>query len=236
MSPAVPGFNPSEQGLHFPNSFDPDTPALKGIPATIRLPWFRRSVAINDASKGLCGGMALTVIDYFEAKRPPPGETQPPQPNTPLFDHLVKRLIDSWDLPDGALRYWLLMNPMRPDRDRWFSPLRSRARIMVQEEWPKVRRDIEAGHLSPLGLIRAKSWSPARLSENHQVVAYGYDLAGRDLTLRLYDPNKPNDNEVAMALTLGDPAETINVTYSPAEPRTLVSCFFRVAYSPAEPP
>jgi len=236
VSPTVPEFKPSERGLHFPNSFDPGTPALKGIPATIRLPWFRGRVAINDASKGLCGGMALTVIDYFEVNRPPPGQTDPPQPDTPLFDHLVKRLIDSWDLPEGALRYWLLMNPLRPDRDRWFSPLCSRARIMLQEEWPKVRQDLDGGHLSPLGLIRTKSWSPARLSVNHQVVAYGYDLAGRNLTLHLYDPNEPNNDQVAMSLTLGDPAEPIKVTYSPSDPLTHVFCFFRVAYSPAQPP
>jgi hypothetical protein len=42
---------------------------------------------------------------------------------------------------------------------------------MIREEWPKIRADIEGGHPSALGLVRAKSWNPLDLKFNHQVLA-----------------------------------------------------------------
>lgn len=58
------------------------------------------SVPIGDASNGLCGGMAFAVRDYFEAGKPPPDDAEPPSEGG-LFDHIVDRLFDSFDLPLG---------------------------------------------------------------------------------------------------------------------------------------
>ena len=61
----VPGFLPSTLGLHFPNSFphEPDE--------SVTLP-DGNTLGIGDAANGLCGGMAFTVRDFFEAGRPVP--------------------------------------------------------------------------------------------------------------------------------------------------------------------
>ena len=84
-----------------------------GIPGVVSLP-------IGDASNGLCGGMAFAARDYFEAERPPPDETTAPGAG-PLFDYLVERLFDSFDLPLGPARYLALMSPLLSDGETIWS-------------------------------------------------------------------------------------------------------------------
>lgn len=180
---SVPGFIPSISGFRFNNAFPRVPLRFIGIPGVIRIP-------IGDASNGLCGGMVFAARDYFEAGRPPPPDTTPPSSRR-LFDYLVRRLLDSFNLPFGPARYLELMNPALPDREpvlRWmgWGP-HGRVWRMAREEWPKVRSDIDAGHPSPLGLVMVKSFDPFDLKHNHQVLAYAYELRGADLMLRLYE-------------------------------------------------
>ena len=60
-------------------------------------------------------------------------------------------------------------------------------------QWPRVRRELDAGRLAALGLIRVPSRNPLRLGENHQVLAYGYGLdePSGSLLIAIYDPNHP---------------------------------------------
>jgi len=236
VSPTVGDFTPSSRGLHFPNEFPPGTPAVPGVPATISIPRFG-TIPINDASNGLCGGMVFAARDYVEAGMAPPADTTPPGSDTPLFRFLGRRLLDSWDLPGGVLRYLYLMNPGLPDHETWFEPwAHGRAWIMARQEWPKVQSDLDAGRLSPLGLIRTKSWNPMDLGHQHQVLAYGYDVEGHTVVIHLYDPNNPDDDDVTMALSLGEGSKA-PVAYSPPDGEFPdVFCFFRVGYSPKAPP
>ena len=226
----VPGFLPSTSGFRFSNSF-PHVPVRQiGVPGVISIP-------IGDASNGLCGGMAFAVRDYFQAGRTPPEDTTAPSAG-PLFDYLVTRLFDSFDLPFGPARYLKLMSPLLSDGDSLWARLglapHGRAWGMVMEEWPKVRRDIDGGVPSPLGLVRVKSYDPRDLKRNHQVLAYGYELVGGSLTLRVYDPNQPGRDDVTMRLETGDPTRPIPVRTFPAG--SPVFAFFRVAYRAGSPP
>jgi hypothetical protein len=145
-----------------------------GIPGVIEVP-------IGDASNGLCGGMAFAARDHFEAGRPPPLDTEPPA-SGPLFDYLVRRLFDSFNLPTGPLEYLKLMNPRLPDGETFLTRVgllpHGRAWRTIRIEWPAIRAGIDAGHPVPLGLVRAKSENPFDLKLNHQVLAYGYELTG----------------------------------------------------------
>jgi hypothetical protein len=224
----VPGFTPQASGFRFANHF-PHVPLRSiGIPHVVAVP-------IGDASNGLCGGMAFAARDYFELGRTPPTDTTAPG-SGPLYDYLVQRLLDSFGLPAGPVRYLDLMNPALPDGETWLSRLRitphGRAWRMVQQEWPKVQTDLDAGRPSPLGLVKVKSIDPFQLGENHQVLAYGYDLDGGRLTLHIYDPNWPG-RDVAMTLWIADPNRSIIVAYDPPSP---VHSFFRVDYARATPP
>jgi hypothetical protein len=195
------------------------------------------SLPIGDASDGLCGGMAFAVRDYFEASRPPPTDTSPPSEG-PLFDFVVQRLLDSFHLPYGPARYLELMNPGLPDGETWLTRIggmpHGRAWRTLRSEWPKVRAAIDQGHPAPLGLVRIKSLNPFDLKHNHQVLAYGYDLADDSVVLRIYDPNFPDRDDVTLSIRPLDPSRPVRMTASPSTP--MVHTFFAVDYRPASPP
>lgn len=228
----VGGFLPSTSGLHFPNSF-PHVPHFNIDVLGLQVP-------IGDAARGLCGGMVFTTRDYFEAGSPPPADTTAPS-SGPLYDHLVKRLYDSFSLPLGPTIYLDLMNPGRPDHETDLSRIgfapHGRAWVMINEAWPQIRADLDSNRLSPLGLVTVKSMDPLRLGENHQVLAYGYELDGTALSMRIYDPNYPNNDGLTLSLDIGDPQHTTPVTYSGnLGGDKVVWCFFRTHYTHATPP
>jgi hypothetical protein len=229
-SNAVPGFLPTTFGFRFANDF-PHVPVRHiGVPGVVSLP-------IGDASNGLCGGMAFAARDYFEVGRPPPQDTAAPGQG-PLFDYLVDRLFDSFHLPWGPARYLELMNPALPDGETLWSRLgllpHGRGWRMANREWPAVQAEIDAGHPSPLGLVKVKSANPFDLKEDHQVLAYGYALTGATLTLELYDPNWPGRNDVTLTLYLANAARGAPVGSFPSgDP---VFAFFRVPYTPPRAP
>jgi hypothetical protein len=226
----VPGFLPSVSGFRFANAFPRVPLRWIGVPGVLRVP-------IGDASNGLCGGMAFAARDYFERGLSPPAGTEPPG-DGPLFDYLVHRLFDSFDLPLGPARYLELMNPLLGDVETVWSHLglapRGRVWRMARDEWPRIRAEIDNGHPCPLGLVRVTSMDPIDLKENHQVLAFGYELDADRLTLRLYDPNRPDRDDVTISLDMRRAAGPIPVTTHPSGTR--VYSFFRVTYRPAIPP
>jgi hypothetical protein len=240
----VPGFAPSTSGFQFANSF-PSAPLL-----TINV--LGQNIPIGNASNGLCGGMVFAVRDFFESKTTLWPDTTPPSSGT-LFDYIVKRLFDSFDLllpppplpivtptppfGPGPATYMWLMDPALPDHETVASNAllapRGRAWVMVMEEWPKIQADIDNGILSPLGLLEIKSTDPTLMGKNHQVLAYGYKLNGTDLDIHVYDPNHPGDNTVKLSLSIANPQQTTPVVYSTGE---TILCFFRTLYSFSTPP
>jgi hypothetical protein len=143
---------------------------------------------------------------------------------------------------------WLMNIPNHETiaSNTFFAP-RGRAWIMINDQWPKIKEDIDNGRLSPIGLIEVDaSIDPFRMGENHQVLAWGYKLDGpnlTDLTIHVYDPNFQNDDSVAMSLSIADPQHTTDITYSyiiggsriPV-PNIKIWCFFRPEYSFSSPP
>jgi hypothetical protein len=193
----VPGFLPSTCGFRFANAFWPQ-------------PLFRLPLAglghlrVGNASRGLCGGMVFAVRDLFERGRPPPDDRQPPDYGSPLFAYLVRRLFHSFRLPWGPLRYYRWM-ASGDERLLWHT---------ARREWPRVRRDLDAGRLTALGLIRPRSRNPLALGENHQVLAYAYGLHEESgaLVLAVYDPNHPGRDDVTLALNVRAPAGIVAST------------------------
>ena len=105
---------------------------------------------------------------------------------------------------------------------------------MIRDEWPRIRRDIDSGRPSPLGLVNCKSSDPSDLGRNHQVLAYGYDLDDGILALRVYDPNLPGRDDVRLSLSVADPWHVTAMTMLPSG--RPIHAFFRVAYEAATPP
>ncbi len=191
----VKDFQPSINGFHFSNSWpsEPD----------ISIPFLGRSIKIGDASKGLCGGMAYAVRDYFEDSTPIPETGTNPELHSPLYNFIVRRLFDSFDIPAGVAEYM-----------EWQLPTRNQFHDTAKGEWPKIKEGLDAGQLVTLGLIRTRSFSPAALGKNHQVLAYGYDLDDAEgVTLQLYDPNHAGNDKVTLAFSAAHPATQEGLAY-----------------------
>jgi hypothetical protein len=231
---AVPGFLPSTHGLRFRNAFPPGpTLTLGGFDP--------RRVGFGDASAGLCGGMALTTRDLYEAGLAPPRDELPPANGSPRFRSLVRRQVQSLDWFRVPLRY-LDLQALRPDPPRGLALRLRREPPRVEavlREWPRIRDEIDAGRLAVVGLIRAAGWSPWLLTRNHQVLAYAYEQGADAITIRVYDPNHPGRDDVALevlvapAVTPGTPTvplrERIAIGQSTGEP---LLGFFLQPYPP----
>jgi hypothetical protein len=195
-SAVVPGFRPSEHGLHFANRFPP-VPAL----------WFPlgpTALPIGNAADGLCGGMCLLVAERFAAGKPVPSDRAAPGPDSPLFDAIVRRQALSLDWLRVPLRFYSLQ-AFRPEPPGPVSRLLGRRTRTVEtvHEWYRIRREIDAGRLAPIGLVRSTGFNPFLLTRNHQVLAFGYEVDGDRLALRIYDPNHPDRDDVELRLRLG---------------------------------
>jgi hypothetical protein len=130
---------------------------------------------------GLCGGMVYTVRDLYQAGLLPPSDTVNPAEGTPLFNYIVARLTNSFDV-DDVTQYlsWIQTS----DHDTAVFG-RGIAWHEINEEWPKIKSDLDSGILSCLGLVRGQEppdvglfTSIQDLGQCHQVLAWGYDLDG----------------------------------------------------------
>ena len=231
MGPPQPGkFSPLTDGFAFTNSW-PSAPAVS-IPTPFG------SIGIGNAAAGLCGGMVFAALDYWHAQKPP--TVSLPAPGTPLYQFIVRRLIDSWHVPAGVAEYYQWMN--LPDGDSSFTILgrsvvsqRGLSWRTIVQQWPQVKGSLDAGVPVPLGLVTVASSNPGQLGHNHQVLAWGYQLAGREVTVGVYDPNSGQDDGVHIQFDTSDPSaattfqHNINIGWP-------VRGFFRTAYSPVTPP
>ena len=215
---SVPGFLPSTHGFHFANRYPPGPTVRVGFVDS-------RWLGVGDAAAGLCGGMCFTVRDLFEAGIAVPPDREPPASGSPRFKAIVRRQVQSLDLMRLPVRFWLA------------SALggsfgRDRARATFEREWPKARRLIDEGHPVMIGLVRSAGWNPFRLTANHQVMAYGYAEDGRGVTLRLYDPNWPDRDDVTATIHLDPALRPTHLTQSTGEP---LLGWFVAPYRPVSP-
>ncbi len=215
-------FLPSRNGLHYANSW-PHEPDLK-----IQTP--AGQIAIGDAANGLCGGMAFAVRDLFEAHRLPPATHTNPEDDSPAFNFIVKRLIDSFNLPLGVAEYYAWMN--YPTHDTWIGP-EGLSHRTIGDSMPALRQTIDSGHPCPLGLVCIHSTNPGDLGQNHQVLAYGYEDDGPTTTVWVYDPNWPDRDDVTISFDHTNPDHTTTFAYSTHDHNVLG--FFTVGYGAVDP-
>ena len=203
----VDGFMPSISGLPFRNDY----------PAGTKWPIVDLPVVGNlgtaDAGNGLCGGFGFTVVDLFlSAPRldPPQDATRPPA-GSPRFDYLTHRLLDSFN---GAVPYGTIIKILD-----WIQTSSSDdflrhglGHMTASDEWPSIKRDIDSNRPSPIVLVGPPqsalgdvSTIKGALANSHQVVACGYDLGPSDVTIHVYDPNNPSEDNATLTVSLAHP-------------------------------
>lgn len=172
-------FDPATHGFGFTNDFTND---------------FIREFDVRTG--GLCGGMAYTALDYYNAKMPITRQTHRPAVNTALHDYIYDRQVNS--IADNADKWAELgFNPFGARNGEFFNwGLQGFNGGRLQE----LRAKIDRGQPVPLGL-----WHyDGHRGGDHQVLAIGYDT-GRyrgdlgqhrgDLKIYVYDPNHPGETK-----------------------------------------
>jgi hypothetical protein len=124
-----------------------------------------------------------------------PADTTAPENGSPLFRAIVRRQVLSLDWLRGPIRFWLAAGTSSEGLKRH----------TLEIDWPRIRAAIDAGRLPMLGLVRHHGWNPFALTNDHQVLAFAYESVGPTgpHTLRLYDPNWPNRDDVSITLLSG---------------------------------
>jgi hypothetical protein len=207
---------------------------------------------------GLCGGMAYSSLDHWQAKVPLPRGAQgtdrpertgaaPGQLRQLLWDRLIDSLVGGGVLA-RTLEWSLILNQV-PEPFGGAPELLRR----TVDEWARVRQHIDAGEPWPIGLI----YTNRNVWDQHQVVVYGYEALGAGSgKLYVYDSNAPheygqaseysdacgdhNKSEITInfrgpALSGRSPSDNISDCSSRAQLDTLAG-FFCSDYQPASPP
>jgi hypothetical protein len=130
---------------------------------------------------------------------------------------------------------------LTPDADAALGPVLARRGLAwktIVEEWAgRIRPDLDAGRLVCLGLVTVAGSDPRLLGQNHQVMAYGYDLAADGtLTLQIYDPNTPRGqaDDVRISLSVLHPRQATPITHNVAIDLPIRG-FFHTTYTYHDP-
>jgi hypothetical protein len=176
-------FIPAQHGFAFTNDFV-NPISIAGIPI--------------EESRGRCGGMAFAALDYWHHRLPVPESAALPADGTPLADYIYHRLINS--IVDNWFMYLHLM--LTPDHPTVASG-KGVARATREDEFPKLKKQLDQGIPQPLGLVRSRR--PGDFPNDHQVVAYGYEQDETHTRVFIWDNNFPRREDVLTFTTGYDP-------------------------------
>ena len=207
-------FSPKRHGYHFFNSFT--NRILPGILNGVE-------------TKGLCGGMVMSALDYWRAGVPVPTHSTselPPDPasanaslplegsrlRTYIFDRQMNSLLTSLMFTRWVVAPWFGPN----DFHSW----------AVGSEFQTACHQISLGRPAMLGL-----WGMGGPTDGHQVLCIGYEV--NPLKLYIYDPNRPDDDceLVPISPAAGVEARSKGVAY-----KTYRGYFFTDVYNWAQNP
>ena len=257
---AVPHFKPSDNGLHFANrGWSRDLPVMTlgriwnllrdrlgtaAGPLAIG-PTDDNWLPITHADQGMCGSMVFAVMDYFDMHQLPPSDTTPPNSaDDPLFQFIRDRLVDSFDIFGSGYRWLAYSSPLYPDGDEGIQQslglARGRSWITYRDEWPKIRGDIDARRLSPIGLIQTTEMA---IGDDYQILAYAYQQSGQSIDLWVYDPLIPDANDLRLRFDISDTTRPVQVTrvgegwsQLTNPPRRIYAILHMEGYQPKVPP
>jgi hypothetical protein len=250
----VPNFQKG-RGFGFTNSWNGDLPVISigflwnklfdSLPEPLGKLGIDRvieadSVPITHANAGMCGGMVYAVMDYYAFHLlPPEQKTSPNSLNDALFGFIRDRLWDSFDVGGEGHRFLGYSSPHYPNGDEGVIQVvgltKGRSWITYREAWPQIQQDIDAGRLSPLGLIQSDNLD---IGKNHQVLAYAYQKSGQDVTLYIYDPNEAKE-EIKFEFNITATNGEVSIKRTGGNPGNnhRIYCLFRInGYVPKMPP
>jgi len=205
-------FKPSIHGWPFGNSWTYTVPVLGGF------------------SMGFCGGMCWIALKRFFHGICIPRDIQAPQQGDTLYNEIYDEQVDS--LPGGTV-YKIYEWQQSPDLSHIMNIHHSLG-YKTQQEWVKVKDCIDQSKPVTLTLVTSSNdGNVFHLSNNHRVVAYAYDerpLYANEwvhgdpdsrqraqisvVSIQIYDPNHPNDDNVWLTFYRNAPDAWIKLKHS----------------------
>jgi len=193
-------FIPENDGFHFINSFKVK-PDIFGID-------------FGEWNMGLCGGMCASALSRFSKGEASPDDLITPHGKTSLYDELKKRQIKTMSpkMLAKMAEFQGAPDNIKTKRNRSIGQ-------RTQDEWPIIKSTIDGNTPLILVLIRSTGLL-GNPTNNHQVLAVGYDFnpPTKDLRLYVYDPNKPDETQT-ISLNVGLPGGSLDLVDS-ASPLT----------------
>jgi hypothetical protein len=161
--------------------------------------------------------MCYSALDYYHVPQPVPDVSNVDEIPLKLFLHLWDRQLVSLG-QDTVVRVfqWMILDE------------KTLGKTINPNEIPKLKNLLKAGSPAVLVLVRAKVGENP--TNNHQVVAvgYDYDTDTKQMTIHLYDPNHPGENP-DLTMNLAKPAQGISLVQSTGE---ALRGFFVLDYQP----
>lgn len=208
-------FRPSIHGWPFPAPLFPEAHLL--------------GLGAPPSGPGLGGGLCWAALDRYLRGTRVARDTPEPMPGDPLHAELVRRnaaaqggvweRVREWqERPDGSWRDRL---PVRVGGGRDLA-------AMTRAQWPLIRRRLDAGEPVLLTLLgQADAYRRSRAA--WQVLATGWQRRDARIVLSLYDPARPDDDEVRLTFGPAGPLDA-RITGGGA-----LRGFFSVPYDRARP-
>jgi hypothetical protein len=218
METVKTGFNPPINGFRFANCFD--LADFLRIDLPIDLSFLRLGDQLGRVVYGLCGGMCYAALDYHIAQMNVPVYEDPDEISYRLFRYLWHRQLDSLKSPVlGNVIKWMMLD------DKLV------LQMTGKEQIPQLLQNLRLKNPTVLVLIRSKI--PGDPTQNHQVLATGFDYNTdtKDLRIYLYDPNQPKIT-AELHIKLAIPGRKMGIT-QPGE--KALRGFFVSEYSPQIP-
>jgi hypothetical protein len=193
-----------------------------------------------NATYGLCGGMAYSALDHWNARVPiPRGAHSTDQPGrigvapAAIRNSIWTRLIDSL-VPGGVLQKTIEWSIRLNQIPAFLGGGAAGLKNLTLPQWDLLRSHIDAGRPWPIGLV----YTNRDIWFQHQILAYGYENTGTNQgKLYVYDPNTPSqigDNRHASEVRLDFRGPTLVATSPSDGPGTLAG-FFCSNYFPLPP-
>lgn len=178
---SIARFVPSEHGFAFVNRFSGSPLPSK----TLTRLWGGRM------DYGLCGGMSYAAADYFLADQPIPGSIAPPAEGSALYIDLQHRQMQSLGIAlTGSLRFAV-----------WMGMSDHAVQMLTIWQLAGIIAALDRGEPVVLGLVYHSFDETLAVWHNHQVLAYRVaDRSPAGVTLLVYDPNHPGNDEVVIAV------------------------------------
>lgn len=223
----VPGFKPSQNAPLFPNGPWPTgtsfNVSIAGLPP----------ISINATQMGFCGGMSFLTRDIFESGTPQLRGKSSADIPLPLAQLILARLITSFDGP-ATVAEWLGFTQKLDHGTVFGGPGTFHLTV---EQCPAIMAAVDAGHLCPIGVVLIQSLAPWDVFQNHVELVWGYDLAGSQLTLHVYDCNNPGNDDITISLDISapTPAKTISTNGTSGPNPGAIRGFFQLPYAHADP-